>query len=391
MQKTIYVDNAATTPVSKEVLNEMVPYFTEYYGNASTLYSLGRQTKLAVDRAREQVANAINAEPSEIYFTAGGTESDNWAIRGMAMRLGPKGKKHIITSKIEHKGILRSLKVLEKEGFEVTYLDVDEYGFVNPTDVEKAIRPDTALVSIMYANSEIGTIEPIGEIGEICKKHGVVFHTDAVQAVGTIPVDVKRDNIDLLSISGQKFHAPKGIGVLYIRKGVNPVSLINGGSQENGKRAGTENVPGIVGIGKAIEIAVSTMDERSKHLSELRKILIDKVLTLPKSRLNGDPEKRLPGNASFCFEGIEGEGLVMRLDANGICAATGSACSSDSLEPSHVLLAIGVPVEIAHGSLRVSFGDDNTKEDAEYVGDVIIKTVNTLRAMSPVWDKIKDN
>lgn len=391
MQKTIYVDNAATTPVSKEVLNEMLPYFTEYYGNASTLYSLGRQTKLAVDRAREQVAKAINAEPSEIYFTAGGTESDNWAIRGMAMRLGPKGKKHIITSKIEHKGILRSLKVLEKEGFEVTYLDVDEYGFVNPTDVEKAIRPDTALVSIMFANSEIGTIEPIGEIGEICKKHGVVFHTDAVQAVGTIPVDVKKDNIDLLSISGQKFHAPKGIGVLYIRKGVNPVSLINGGSQENGKRAGTENVPGIVGIGKAIEIAVSTMDERSKHLSELRKILIDKVLTLPKSRLNGDPEKRLPGNASFCFEGIEGEGLVMRLDANGICAATGSACSSDSLEPSHVLLAIGVPVEIAHGSLRVSFGDDNTKEDAEYVGDVIIKTVNTLRAMSPVWDKIKDN
>lgn len=391
MQKTIYVDNAATTPVSKEVLNEMLPYFTEYYGNASTLYSLGRQTKQAVDRAREQVAKAINAEPSEIYFTAGGTESDNWAIRGMAMRLGPKGKKHIITSKIEHKGILRSLKVLEKEDFDVTYLDVDEYGFVNPTDVEKAIRPDTALVSIMYANSEIGTIEPISEIGQICKKHGVVFHTDAVQAVGTIPVDVKKDNIDLLSISGQKFHAPKGIGVLYIKKGVNPVSLINGGSQENGKRAGTENVPGIVGIGKAIEIAVSTMDERSKHLSELRKILIDKVLTLPKSRLNGDPEKRLPGNASFCFEGIEGEGLVMRLDANGICAATGSACSSDSLEPSHVLLAIGVPVEIAHGSLRVSFGDDNTKEDAEYVGDVIIKTVNTLRAMSPVWDKIKDN
>ena len=391
MQKTIYVDNAATTPVSKEVLNEMLPYFTEYYGNASTLYSLGRQTKQAVDRAREQVAKAINAEPSEIYFTAGGTESDNWAIRGMAMRLGPKGKKHIITSKIEHKGILRSLKVLEKEGFEVTYLDVDEYGFVNPSDVEKAIRPDTALVSIMFANSEIGTIEPISEIGQICKKHGVVFHTDAVQAVGTIPVDVKKDNIDLLSISGQKFHAPKGIGVLYIRKGVNPVSLINGGSQENGKRAGTENVPGIVGIGKAIEIAVSTMDERSKRLSELRKILIDKVLTLPKSRLNGDPEKRLPGNASFCFEGIEGEGLVMRLDANGICAATGSACSSDSLEPSHVLLAIGVPVEIAHGSLRVSFGDDNTKEDAEYVGDVIIKTVNTLRAMSPVWDKIKDN
>ncbi|MDD6186593.1 MAG: cysteine desulfurase NifS [Oscillospiraceae bacterium] len=391
MQKTIYVDNAATTPVSKEVLNEMLPYFTEYYGNASTLYSLGRQTKLAVDRAREQVAKAINAEPSEIYFTAGGTESDNWAIRGMAMRLGPKGKKHIITSKIEHKGILRSLKVLEKEGFEVTYLDVDEYGFVNPSDVEKAIRPDTALVSIMFANSEIGTIEPISEIGQICKKHGVVFHTDAVQAVGTIPVDVKKDNIDLLSISGQKFHAPKGIGVLYIKKGVNPVSLINGGSQENGKRAGTENVPGIVGIGKAIEIAVSTMDERSKHLSELRKILIDKVLILPKSRLNGDPEKRLPGNASFCFEGIEGEGLVMRLDANGICAATGSACSSDSLEPSHVLLAIGVPVEIAHGSLRVSFGDDNTKEDAEYVGDVIIKTVNTLRAMSPVWDKIKDN
>lgn len=391
MQKTIYVDNAATTPVSKEVLNEMLPYFTEYYGNASTLYSLGRQTKQAVDRAREQVAKAINAEPSEIYFTAGGTESDNWAIRGMAMRLGPKGKKHIITSKIEHKGILRSLKVLEKEGFEVTYLDVDEYGFVNPSDVEKAIRPDTALVSIMFANSEIGTIEPISEIGQICKKHGVVFHTDAVQAVGTIPVDVKKDNIDLLSISGQKFHAPKGIGVLYIKKGVNPVSLINGGSQENGKRAGTENVPGIVGIGKAIEIAVSTMDERSKHLSELRKILIDKVLILPKSRLNGDPEKRLPGNASFCFEGIEGEGLVMRLDANGICAATGSACSSDSLEPSHVLLAIGVPVEIAHGSLRVSFGDDNTKEDAEYVGDVIIKTVNTLRAMSPVWDKIKDN
>ena len=391
MQKTIYVDNAATTPVSKEVLNEMLPYFTEYYGNASTLYSLGRQTKQAVDRAREQVAKAINAEPSEIYFTAGGTESDNWAIRGMAMRLGPKGKKHIITSKIEHKGILRSLKVLEKEGVEVTYLDVDEYGFVNPSDVEKAIRPDTALVSIMFANSEIGTIEPISEIGEICKKHGVVFHTDAVQAVGTIPVDVKKDNRDLLSISGQKFHAPKGIGVLYIKKGVNPVSLINGGSQENGKRAGTENVPGIVGIGKAIEIAVSTMDERSKRLSELRKILIDKVLTLPKSRLNGDPEKRLPGNASFCFEGIEGEGLVMRLDANGICAATGSACSSDSLEPSHVLLAIGVPVEIAHGSLRVSFGDDNTKEDAEYVGDVIIKTVNTLRAMSPVWDKIKDN
>lgn len=391
-KKIIYVDNAATTPVTPEVLAEMLPFFTENFGNASTLYSVGRQTKSAVDKARKQVADAINANENEIYFTGGGTESDNWAIRGMAMKRAQKGKKHLITSQIEHKSILATMKVLEKDGFEVTYLPVDEYGIVSPASVERAIRPDTGLVSIMYANSEIGTIEPVAEIGAVCRKHGVPFHTDAVQAVGTISVDVVRDNVDLLSISGQKFHGPKGIGVLYIKKGLNPVSLIYGGQQEQGKRAGTENVPGIVGIGKALELATANLEEKQEKLEKMRKIVIDKVLaTLPKARLNGHPENRLPGNASFCFEGIEGEGLVLRLDANGICAATGSACSSETLDPSHVLLAIGVPVEVAHGSLRVSFGDINTEEEALYVAEKIIEVVTTLRAMSPVWDRIKDN
>lgn len=390
MKKIIYADNAATTPVSQRVLNEMLPYFTESYGNASTVYSVGRKNKDAISIARRQVAKAIGADENEIYFTGGGSESDNWAVKGIAKRMADKGKKHLITTVIEHHAILHTMAALEKEGFEVTYLPVDKYGLVTPQQVEQAIRPDTALVSVMYANNEIGTIEPIAEIGRICKKHGVIFHTDAVQAVGAVEINVKEQNIDMLSMSGHKFNAPKGIGALYIKKGVNPVNFIDGGGQEMGRRAGTENVPGIVGLGKAIEIATENIPEKAKKLEKMRDIVIDRVLTVEKSRLNGHPQKRLPGNANFCFEGIEGEGILLKLDSYGICAASGSACTSDSLSPSHVLLAIGLPAEIAHGSLRITFSADNTQQEAEFVADKIIQVVKELRSMSPVWDDIKN-
>ncbi|MBQ8604076.1 MAG: cysteine desulfurase NifS [Oscillospiraceae bacterium] len=386
MSKIIYADNAATTPVSPQVLQEMLPYFTENYGNASTVYSVGRGNRSAIAKARKQVADAIGAVDSEIYFTAGGSESDNWAVKGVAKKQAEKGKKHLITTKIEHHAILHTMEALEKEGFEVTYLPVDSCGLVTPQQVEAAIRPDTALVSVMYANNEIGTIEPIGEIGEVCRRHGVIFHTDAVQAVGSVEINVKEQNIDLLSMSGHKFNAPKGIGALYIRKGIQLINLIDGGSQEKGKRAGTENVPGIVGLGKAIELATSDIPAKAEKLKEMRDIVIRKALSLPKSRLNGHPENRLPGNANFCFEGIEGEGMLLKLDGLGICAASGSACTSASLDPSHVLLAIGLPHEIAHGSLRITFSDANTTEEAEFIGDRIIQVVTELRKMSPVWE-----
>ncbi len=391
MSKVIYVDNAATTPVSKEVLEEMLPFFTENYGNASTVYSVGRNNRKVIDKAREQVAKALGALPNEIYFTGSGSEGDNWAIKGTAWRMKSKGKNHLITTTVEHHSILNTMKRLEKQGFEVTYLDVDQYGMVDPRQVERAIRPETALVSVMYANNEVGTVEPIPEIGEICRRHGVIFHTDAVQAIGYVDIDVKRQNIDLLSLAGHKFNAPKGIGVLYIRRGVNPENLIEGGSQEGGRRAGTENVPGIVGLGVAIENATRDIPAKAEKLREMRDIVIRKILTLEKSYLTGHPEKRLPGHASFCFEGIEGEGLLLKLDAMGICAASGSACTSDSLEPSHVLLAMGIPIEVAHSSLRLTFSTENTPEEAEFVADAVVKAVKELREMSPVWDKIKNS
>lgn len=387
MQKIIYADNAATTPVSKEVLEEMLPYFSENFGNASTVYSVGRGNKAVIDKARQQVACALGCEASEIYFTAGGSESDNWAIKGIARALKQKGKKHLITTKIEHHAVLHTMDALAKEGFDITLLDVDEYGLVTPLQVEQALRDDTALVSVMYANNEIGTIEPIAEIGEVCHKHGVLFHTDAVQAIGAVEIDVKKQNIDMLSLSGHKFNAPKGIGALYIKKGVNPENLIHGGGQEKGRRAGTENVAGIVGLGKAIEMATADIPSKKAKLEQMRDMLIKDVLTIEKSRLNGHPTKRLAGNANFCFEGIEGEGMLLLLDMFGICASSGSACTSGSLDPSHVLMAIGLPHEIAHGSLRITFSGMNTPEEAVFIAEKIKEVVAKLRAMSPVWNR----
>ncbi|MEG1801173.1 MAG: cysteine desulfurase NifS [Oscillospiraceae bacterium] len=386
MHKIIYVDNAATTPVSHEVLQEMLPYFCENFGNPSAVYSVARNSKIATDKAREQVAEAIGCDAGEIYFTAGGSESDNWAIKGTATALAAKGKKHLITTKIEHHAVLHTMDALCRDGFEITYLDVDEFGLVAPEQVEAAIRPDTALVSIMYANNEIGTIEPIKEIGEVCKRHNVLFHTDAVQAIGAVEINVKEQNIDMLSLSGHKFNAPKGIGALYIRRGVSPENLIHGGGQEKGRRAGTENVAGIVGLGKAIELATANIPQKAQKLKSLCDIVKKAALTIPKSRLNGHPEKRLPGNVSFCFEGIEGEGMLLMLDMYGVCASSGSACTSGSLEPSHVLLAIGLPHETAHGSLRITFSSDNTQEQAQFIGEKIAEIVTKLRAMSPLWD-----
>ncbi|MEG2928046.1 MAG: cysteine desulfurase NifS [Oscillospiraceae bacterium] len=385
MDKTIYADNAATTPVSREVLQEMLPYFCESFGNPSAIYSVARSSKNAVDNARKQVATAIGCDSSEIYFTAGGSESDNWAIKGVANVLAKKGKKHIITTKIEHHAVLHTLDFLIKEGFEVTFLEVDKYGLISPSQVESALRDDTALVTIMYANNEIGTVEPIAEIGEICKRHNVLFHTDAVQGIGAVEIDVKKQNIDMLSLSGHKFNGPKGIGALYIRKGITLENLIHGGSQEKNRRAGTENVAGIVGLGKAIELATADIPKKAQYLRLLCDIVKEAALKIPKSRLNGHPEKRLPGNVNFCFEGIEGEGMLLMLDSFGICASSGSACTSGSLDPSHVLLAIGLPHEIAHGSLRITFSLDNTVEQATFIGEKIVEIVTRLRAMSPVW------
>ena len=389
MDKFIYADNAATTAIDPRVLESMMPYLTDNYGNASSLYAFGGKAKEAVEKAREQVAKAIGAETNEIYFTAGGSESDNWAIKGYAEIMEKKGKKHIISSAFEHHAVLHTLKALEKKGFEITLLDVHENGIVRPEELKNAIREDTGLVTIMFANNEIGTIQPIREIGGICREKGIVFHTDAVQAVGNVPIDVKKQNIDMLSMSGHKFHGPKGIGVLYIKRGIRLANLIDGGAQERSRRAGTENTAGIVGIGKAIELAVESMDSRAKKCKEISNYIMDNMLKIERSRVNGDREKRLPGNVSMCFEGIEGESLLLMLDMKGVCASSGSACTSGSLDPSHVLLSIGLPHEIAHGSLRLSFSDNNTLEDAKYICEVLPPIIDWLRNMSPLWDEIK--
>lgn len=392
MKKIIYMDNAATTAVSQEALETMMPFFRENFGNPSTIYSVGRNAKKELEIARERVAKALGASPKEIFFTSCGTESDNWAIKGAAFEGLKKGKNHIITSKIEHHAVLHTVQYLEKKGFDVTYLDVDSQGLVNPKDVENAITEKTALVTIMYANNEIGTIEPIEEIGKICKDKGVLFHTDAVQAVGHVPIDVKKQNIDMLSLSAHKFHGPKGIGALYIRKGVRIETFMEGGAQESGKRAGTENTAEIAALGKAIETACTEIEEKNSKLIKKRDKLISELLKIERSRLNGHREKRLPGNVNISFEGIEGESLLLLLDMAGICASSGSACTSGSLDPSHVLLAIGLPHEIAHGSLRLSLDESNTDEEIDFVIAEVSKAVNRLRDMSPLWEKIiKEN
>ncbi len=386
----IYLDNAATTKLDKRVLEAMMPYLTDEYGNASSIYKLGRNTRGSIEKAREQVAKSINAEPSEIYFTSGGTESDNTAIKGIAYAYKNKGN-HIITSKIEHPAVLETCKELENEGFEVTYISVDETGIINLSELESSIKENTILISIMYANNEIGTIEPIKEIAEIAKKHNLFFHTDAVQAIGNIKIDVKELNIDSLSLSAHKFYGPKGIGALYVKKGVRFKKLINGGHQEKGKRAGTENVPSIVGMGKAIEIVYEEMEKKNERIKSLRDYYIDEVnKRIPNIKLNGDINSRLPGNANISFRYIEGEGLLLNLDNKGIYASSGSACTSDSLEPSHVLLAIGLPHEIAHGSLRITIGKYNTKKEIDYLINNLVPIVQKLRDMSPLYEKLKN-
>lgn len=386
-QKRIYMDHAATTYVKPEVLDAMTPYFTEHFGNPSSIHSFARETKKAIDHAREQVANAIGATPSEIFFTSGATESDNWALRGMAYQHKNKGN-HIITTAIEHHAILHTCQALEKQGFEVTYLEVDENGLVTPEQVKNAITDKTILVSVMFANNEIGTIEPIEQIGAVCKEKGVVFHTDAVQAFGAVPIDVNKMNIDLLSITGHKLYGPKGTGALYIRKGVILKNLIEGGAQERGKRPGTENIAGIVGLGKAAELANEHMEENAARLTALRDKLIDGILQqIPETRLNGHRTKRLPNNVNICFRYIEGESLLLLLDRAGIAASSGSACTSGSLDPSHVLLAIGLPHEIAHGSLRLTLGACNTEEDVLYTIETLKTIVERLRQMSPLYHK----
>ena len=386
MDRLIYLDNAATTKTAPEVVEAMLPYFSESYGNPSSVYSFASKNKDAVTEQREVIARALGAKSNEIYFTAGGTESDNWALKATAEAYASRGK-HIITTKIEHHAILHTGEYLEGRGFEVTYLDVDDKGFVRPEDVEAAIRPDTILISVMFANNEIGTIEPIKEIGEIARRHNVLFHTDAVQAFGQVPINVDELGVDMLSASGHKLNGPKGIGFLYIRKGVKIRSFIHGGAQERKRRAGTENVPGIIGLGKAVERAVATMAERSAKEIGLRDHLISRVLEeIPYCRLNGDPADRLPNNANFSFRFIEGESLLIMLDMKGICASSGSACTSGSLDPSHVLLAIGLPHEIAHGSLRLTLGEETTREDIDYVVDSLKEIVARLREMSPLYE-----
>lgn len=392
MSKCIYMDNAATTQVYPEVFDAMKPYFTEFYGNPSSIYSFAGNSKKAVEDARKTIADFLGARTEEIYFTGGGSESDNWALKATADAYANKGK-HIITSKIEHHAILHTCEYLEKKGFEVTYLDVDEKGFVNPADVEKAIRPDTILVSIMTANNEIGTIEPIAEIGKIAKDHGVLFHTDAVQAFGHIPMNVDEMNIDMLSASGHKINGPKGIGIMYIRKGVKIGSFVHGGAQERQRRAGTHNVPGIVGIGKAVELARDNMKERMEYETKLRDHLISRVMEeIPYAKLNGDKVKRLPNNVNVCFRFIEGESMLILLDQNGVCGSSGSACTSGSLDPSHVLLAIGLPHEIAHGSLRLTLSEKNTMEEVDFTVDKLKGIIERLRSMSPLYeDFVKNN
>lgn len=392
MKKLIYLDNAATTKTSEEVVAAMLPYFTEYYGNPSSVYEFASESKKAVSNARRTIAETLGAQENEIYFTAGGSEADNWALKATAEAYQSKGK-HIITTKIEHHAILHTAEYLEKRGFEITYIGVDENGVVKVDELEKAIRPDTILISVMFANNEIGTIQPIKEIGEIAKKHGVLFHTDAVQAYGQLPINVDELHIDMLSSSGHKLNGPKGIGFLYIRKGVKIRSFVHGGAQERKRRAGTENVPGIVGYGKAAEIAAKTIKERTAKEIELRDHLIDRVLAeVPYTRLNGHRTNRLPNNANFSFQFVEGESLLILLDNNGICGSSGSACTSGSLDPSHVLLAIGLPHEIAHGSLRLTLSAETTMEDIDFVVDCIKQIIERLRSMSPLYeDFVKKN
>lgn len=386
MEKVIYLDNAATTRTAPEVVDAMLPYFTENYGNPSSIYGFASANKEVIAEQREKIADVLGAKANEIYFTAGGTESDNWALTATAEAYGTKGK-HIITSRIEHHAVLHTCAYLEKRGYEVTYLDVDENGLVDPRKVEEAIRPDTILISIMAANNEIGTIQPIREIGEIAHAHGILFHTDAVQAFAQIPINVDECHIDMLSASGHKLNGPKGIGFLYIRKGVKIRSFIHGGAQERKRRAGTENVPGIVGFGKAVELAAATMEERAAKETELRDYAISRIeKEIPYCRLNGDRVKRLPNNINFSFRFIEGESMLIKLDFKGICASSGSACTSGSLDPSHVLLAIGLPHEIAHGSLRMTLGADTTKEEIDYTVDCLKEIVEEIRSMSPLYE-----
>ena len=386
MENTVYLDYAATTYVKPEVLEEMLPYFTQKFGNPSSFYSISRENRMAIDKARAQVAKALNCDVNEVYFTGGGSEADNWAIKGIASAHKNKGN-HIITTKIEHHAVLHTCQYLEKHGCEVTYLDVDDKGLVNLEELKNAITDKTILVSIMFANNEIGTIEPIKQIGEICRERKIFFHTDAVQAVGNVAIDVKDMNIDLLSLAGHKIYGPKGVGVLYIRKGIKIDNLIHGGSQERNRRAGTENIPGVVGLGKAIELATDNLEEHRNKMIALRDRLIEGLLKVPYTRLNGaEGDKRLPGNVNVCFEFVEGESILLSLDFKGICASSGSACTSGSLDPSHVLLAIGLPHEIAHGSLRLTLGEGSKEEDVDYILEVIPPIIERLRNMSPLWE-----
>lgn len=390
MSRYIYADNAATTPVSEPVLEAMLPFLKEEYGNPSSIYQKGRAALAAIEHARVQTANALGCEPGEIYFTGCGSEADNWALKAAVMALAKKGKTHLITTVFEHHAILHTAQKLERLGCQVTYLPVSPEGLVDPADVAAAIRPETALVSVMYANNEIGTIQPIAEIGAICRERGVWFHTDAVQAVGNVEIDVKAQNIDMLSLSAHKFHGPKGVGALYLRRGIAIPNLLDGGGQERGHRAGTENVASIVGLGRAIELACdpAAIACKREHLTPLRDRIIAAALELPHTRLNGDPVKRLPGTINLSFEGVEGESLLLMLDLNGIAASSGSACTSGSLDPSHVLLSLGLTHDVAHGSLRLSLAEDITEEEADYIIETIPTVVARLRAMSPLWEKI---
>ena len=385
----VYADNAATTSVSKTALEAMLPYLTQNYGNPSSLYSFGQKAQEALQQARETVARCLNADPREIYFTSGGSEADNQAIVSAARLGARKGKKHLISTKFEHHAVLHTLKKLEKEGFEVTLLDVHEDGVVRLEDLKAAIREDTALVTVMFANNEIGTVQPIAEIGALCREKKIPFHCDAVQAAGHMPIDVKAMNIDMLAISGHKFHAPKGVGALYARKGMVLTNVIEGGAQERGKRAGTENVAGIVAMAAALEESCAHMEENTAKIIPMRDKLFAELAKIPHSKINGSLEKHVPGTVNMCFEGIEGESLLLMLDDAGICASSGSACTSGSLDPSHVLLAIGLPHEVAHGSLRLSIGEYNTMEEIDHIIETVPKVVAYLRAMSPVWDELQ--
>ena len=386
----VYADNAATTSVSKTALDAMIPYLTTQYGNPSSLYSFAQEAKEALEEARKTVADIIGAEPKEIYFTSGGSEADNQAIVSLAKFGAIKGKKHLISTKFEHHAVLHTLKQLEKQGFEVTLLDVHEDGVVRLEDVEAAIREDTALVTIMFANNEIGTVQPIKEIGELCRSKGIPFHTDAVQAAGHMPINVKEMNIDLLSMSGHKFHAPKGVGVLYAKRGMPLFNIIEGGAQERGKRAGTENIPGIVALAAALKESVDNMEANTAKIIPMRDKLFAELSKIPHSKINGSREHHVPGTVNMCFEGIEGESLLLMLDAKGICASSGSACTSGSLDPSHVLLSIGLPHEVAHGSLRLSIGEYNTMEEIDYIIKVVPEVVAYLRSISPVWEDLEN-